>query len=145
VPPAAVSFHGLFHAMRYDAHRRKQEMSQPLPRRRPPPPSPGEPTPRQQAAELIKHRKGALRRYQMRERLRHDTIPADPVMTKLCQSLQLAAWAKANSPDRDEAFEFERQCFDYLLRWLGELERPDDDASLDLLLGERKERRSRCA
>ena len=77
-------------------------------------PSMGEPTARQRAAELIKHRKGALRRYQLRERLRRDIDPADPVTTKLFQSLQLAAWAKNNSPDQDEAHAYERQCFEFL-------------------------------
>ena len=100
-------------------------------------PSTGEPNARQRAAELIKQRKGALRRYQMRERLRRDINQADPVTTKLFQSLQLAAWAKNNSPDQDEAHAYERQCFDFLMQWLGQLERPDLP-SFDLL-GERKE------
>jgi hypothetical protein len=71
-------------------------MNQPLPRRRLPlqPPSEGELTPRERAAELIKQRKGALRRYQLRERLRRDIDPADAVTINLMQSLQLAAWAK---------------------------------------------------
>jgi hypothetical protein len=114
-------------------------MSRPLSPRRLPlqPPSKAELTPRQRAAELIKQRKGALRRYQMRQRLRPDLDPADPITTKLIQNLQLARWAKINSPDQDEAHAFERKCFDYLLRWLGELERPD---ALDLLLGERNGR-----
>jgi hypothetical protein len=125
-----------------DAYRRrKQEMSQQLPSRRLPP-TKGEPTPRERAAELIEQRKGALRRYQLRARLRHDTTPADPVCTKLFLSLQLAAWAKANSPnspDREEALAYEAQCFQFIIQWLGELERPENLPALDLL-GERKER-----
>jgi hypothetical protein len=75
----------------------------------------------------------------LRERLRRDTTPADPVCTKLFQSLQLAAWAKANSPDQAEACAYEAQCFEFLIQWLGRLERPENLPSLDLL-GERKER-----
>jgi hypothetical protein len=75
-----------------------------------------------------------------RARLRRDTEPADPICTRLIQSLQLAAWAKNNSPDQDEAHAFERQVFDYLLRWLGQLERPDLP-SFDLPRDDPKERR----
>jgi hypothetical protein len=76
-----------------------------------------------------------------RARLRPDLDAADPICTKLIQSLQLAAWAKQNSPDQAEAHAFERQVFDYLIHWLGELERPDLP-SFDLP-PERKERRRR--
>jgi hypothetical protein len=78
-----------------------------------------------------------LPHHQLRERLRRDVEPADPITIKLMQSLQLAAWAKAHSADKAEAHAYERQCFDFLLQWLGQLERPDL-RSLDLL-GERKE------
>jgi len=74
-----------------------------------------------------------------RAELRRDVEPADPVCTKLIQSLQLAQWANQHSPDKDEAHAYERQCFDFLMQWLGQLERPDLP-SFDLL-GERKERR----
>jgi hypothetical protein len=74
-----------------------------------------------------------------RARLRRDVDPADPITTRLMQSLQLAAWGKQHSPDKDEAIAFERQCFDYLLHWLGELER--HLPSFDLPC-ERKERRN---
>jgi hypothetical protein len=74
-----------------------------------------------------------------RARLRHDIDPADPITVRLMQSLQLAAWAKTNSPDQDEALAHERECFDFLIQWLGQLERPDLP-SFDLP-PERKERR----
>jgi hypothetical protein len=51
----------------------------------------------------------------LQQRLRPDLDPADPITARLFQSLQVAAWAKNNSPDQDEAHAFERQCFDYLL------------------------------
>jgi hypothetical protein len=76
----------------------------------------------------------------LRARLRRDVDPADPITIRLMQSLQLAAWGKKHSRDKEEAAAFERQCFDYLLHWLGELERPDLP-SFDLPC-ERKERRN---
>jgi hypothetical protein len=74
---------------------------------------------------------------QHRERLRFDVSPADPVTTRLFQSLQLAAWAKKNSPDQVEAHAYEKQVFEFIIQWLGRLERPENLPLLDLL-GERK-------
>ncbi len=74
--------------------------------------------------EEIRHRQGALKRAMLR-RLHADREPADPITTKLFADLKLAGWAIRHSPDREEARVYEREVFEFLIRWLGALERPD--------------------
>jgi hypothetical protein len=73
------------------------------------------------SAAKRERRRNAYARY-LRERLRPDLQPADPVVLRLFTTLQLGA--RVNNRSR-VAKQLERQAWDYLMRYLLTLERPD--------------------
>jgi hypothetical protein len=57
--------------------------------------------------------------------LRPDLHPADPVVVRLFNDVQLAAWTRQHNRKRTkDADQFEREAWDYLLTYLTTLERP---------------------
>jgi hypothetical protein len=70
--------------------------------------------------------------YTQPARLRPDVQPADPVVLRLFEDLQLAEWTRNNNRKemstrkrRQRIATFEREAWDWLVHYLLTLERPD--------------------
>jgi hypothetical protein len=62
----------------------------------------------------------------LRERLQQNQQPADPVVVRLFNDLQLAEWTRHYNRKRTkEANQYEREAWEYLLTYLTTLERPN--------------------